>query len=130
MNSCSGQERVVAGEAYHAYFKEGLKNAKHGHEGFPDCSIRFVSGHGYGKFNVKDTNVKCGKKGEALRFALMGGSAKVLTVLDICANPQVAACLAGVAPKTQTKVQKWKKNRAFHDLPFPLACSTSSTSWC
>ena len=126
-NSLEEKECRVLPENYHEYFIDVYRRAALGHEGLPDCSLRFVSGHGYGTANMKDTHVKCGERAANLRFAHMGGCAKVLTVLDICANPHVTTCLADRVP---SQVRQWKKKRAFDNLPFALACSKSSTTWC
>lgn len=129
-NRLNHQGCRVLPEHYHEYFTSVYSRAALGREGLAPCSLRFISGHGYGTSNIRDTHVRCGKRGEMLQFAELGGSATVLTILDICSNPHVVACLADRIPSSGEELRRWDKKEVFEGLPFALACSKSTLSWC
>jgi hypothetical protein len=129
LKSREDENEFVLPGAYHDYFMEIYGRAARGQEGLPECSLRIISGYGYGTGQMDESHVRCGEKGQHLRFVRLGAQATVLTILDVGGNPYAVTCMSNRVPVGDA-IKRWKKPMAFQNVPFPLACIKSSVSWC
>jgi len=89
----------------------------------PLCEIRIISGHCASVGGVP--LVACGKT--VLGFNAFGNTASVLTVLDCCLSP---AAVQALKLKDTEYLPPKKDEDAFVDVPFPVACAKTRTSFC
>ena len=112
---------------YEEYFTAVIEGARtiDGIGNLPQCTFRFISGHGYHS-HQQGGFIVCGKK---VPFSDLGPNGTVLTVLDIFNSHYAVACFDRAFPIGDPKKFKRKSYFKKSQIGFPVICDVNDSTW-